>query len=147
MRIELITGCDVSETEITVRCREADAELRSLLALLNAQDKRLAARKDGETHMLEPRDILYADTADKRTFLYTSSEVYETTLRLYELEERLRRRGFVRAGKSQLVNLDRVRSIRPEFNGRLLLTMQNGEKLLVSRQYAAEIKQILEVDK
>ena len=33
--------------------------------------------------------MLYIESVDKRTFLYTEESVYETPLRLYELEERL----------------------------------------------------------
>ena len=35
------------------------------------------------------KDILYIDTADKKTFLYTEKAVYESALRLYELEDAL----------------------------------------------------------
>jgi DNA-binding LytR/AlgR family response regulator len=38
-----------------------------------------------------------------------------------------------------------MRSIKPEENSRLLATLTNGEKILVSRQYVAEIKQKLGV--
>ena len=46
--------------------------------------------------------------------------------------------------RSCIVNFCRIRSIRPEFGGRMLLTMENGEKLYVSRQYAVELKEKLD---
>ncbi|MDO4565510.1 MAG: LytTR family DNA-binding domain-containing protein [Clostridia bacterium] len=146
MQIKLITDCDIPEVEITVRCREADAEIASLMAMLRMQDRKLTGEKDGALHILNPRDILYADTVDNKVFLYAAKDVYETPLKLYEIEERLRAHSFVRASKSQVVNFNRVESVRPDFNGRLSLTMQNGEKLLVSRQYAIQIKKMLEVN-
>ena len=69
--------------------------------------------------------------------------MYETPLRLYELEERLAPRDFVRASKSAVVNFSRVQSIRPDLGGRLQLTLENGERLGVSRQYAPAIKEKL----
>ncbi len=35
------------------------------------------------------REILYIDTVDRKTFCYTNGAVYESALRLYELEDRL----------------------------------------------------------
>ena len=60
-----------------------------------------------------------------------------------ELEERLGPRDFVRASKSAVVNFSRVQSIRPDLGGRLQLTLENGERLGVSRQYAPAIKEKL----
>ncbi|MDO4568273.1 MAG: LytTR family DNA-binding domain-containing protein [Clostridia bacterium] len=146
MKVTLITGCDIPETEVTVRCRDADAEIISLMAALRIHEHKLTGEKDGALHILVPRDILYADTVDSKVFLYTADDVYETPLKLYEIEERLRGHSFVRVSKSQVANLNRVKSIRPEFNGRLMMTMQNGEELLASRQYAMQIRKLLGVD-
>ena len=66
-----------------------------------------------------------------------------SALRLYELEERFAGEGFVRASKAVVINLDRLRSLRPDFGGRLILTMDNGEKLFASRQYAGYVKKRL----
>ena len=87
--------------------------------------------------------MLYAESVDHRTFLYGQDQVYESPLRLYELEERFAGEGFVRASKAVVINLDRLRSLRPDFGGRLILTMDNGEQLFASRQYAGYVKKRL----
>ena len=78
-----------------------------------------------------------------RPFLYTAEAVYECALRLYELEEALKGMDFLRAGRSAIVNFRRMKSIRPELGGRMLVTMDNGERLYVSRQYAVELKETI----
>ena len=105
--------------------------------MLRIHQRKLVGTREGESHLLDTKDILYIDTADKRTFLYTREAVYESTLRLYELEEGLEGLEFLRSSRSALVNFRRVQSIRPELGGRLLVTMEGGERLYVSRQYAA----------
>ena len=87
----------------------------------------------------------YIDTADKKTFLYTKSDVYETDLKLYELEEQLEDADFFRANKSCIINFRHIASLKSELNRRLLVTMTNGEKLIVSRQYAEYKKEKLGV--
>ena len=57
-----------------------------------------------------------------------------------ELEDALGELDFLRAGRSVIVNFRRIKSIRPELGGRMLVTMDNGEQVYVSRQYAGELK-------
>lgn len=146
MKISLVTDPKLQDTEVTIRCREPSSDVLRILASLQAMDRKLTGEKNGALFLLDPTEILYVDTVDKKTFLYGTKDVYETPLRLYEIEDRLGVYGFIRISKSAIVNFSRVQSIRPEFNGRFLLTLPNGELLVVSRQYAADIKKILEVD-
>ena len=69
---------------------------------------------------------------DRKTFIYTEQQIYETDKRLYELENHLKNRSFFRASKAVIINLKRTKSIRPEIGARLLLTMDNGEKVIVT---------------
>ena len=69
----------------------------------------------------------------------------ETDRRLYELEDYLKDHSFFRTSKTTIINLRRTKSIRPEIGARLLLTMDNQEKIIVSRQYAGSIKHALGV--
>lgn len=143
MNIRICEDPACADIEVVVRCRQLDDTVLSLLARLRVYDAKLTGERDGATYVLAAADVLYADTADKKTFLYTADAVYETPLRLYELEERLCGGSFLRAGKSALVNFDQIQSLRPEFGGRLELTLKNGERLLVNRQYVPGFKQKL----
>lgn len=133
-----------TQTELVVRCRSAaEPQVLHILSALGPVQRRLTGTRDGQTFPLSPRQVLYAESVDHRTFLYCQELVCETPLRLYELEERFSGEGFIRASKAVVLNLDRVRSLRPDFGGRLILTMDNGEKVFASRQYAPGIKEKL----
>ncbi|MCL2353678.1 MAG: LytTR family transcriptional regulator, partial [Defluviitaleaceae bacterium] len=105
-----------------------------------ALDFKLTGTRDDQTHILDASAILYIDTVDKKTFLYTKGAVYETSLRLYELEEQLYNGDFFRASKSSIVNFNKIKSLKSDIDGRIILVMENGERLVVSRQYAVFIK-------
>lgn len=143
MRIEIIEDPTLAEASLTLRCPAVDDSTARLIASLRAFEQKLTGIKDGQTFLLDAADILYADTVDKKVFLYTQNNVYETPLRLYELEERLFHGSFLRAGKSTLINFDQLRSLRPDLGGRLEVTLKNGERLVVSRQYVPGFKQKL----
>ena len=143
MKITLNQDPSFSETEVIINCPHADEDILRLVAMLRIHQKKLVGTLNGEQHLLDVKDILYIDTADKKTFLYTEKSVYESALRLYELEDSLRELDFLRAGRSAIVNFRRIKSIRPELGGRLVVTMDNGEQVYVSRQYAGDIKEKL----
>lgn len=143
MKITLNQNPSFPETEVIINCPQADEDILHLVAMLRIHQKKLVGILDGERRLLDVKDVLYADTVDKHTFLYTGEAVYECSLRLYELEEGLRDLDFFRIGRSTIVNFYRIQSIRPELGGRLLLKVDNGERLYVSRQYAANIKEKL----
>ncbi len=140
MKIELIEDSFLEETQVLIRFPRVDERILGLIAVLRADDRKLTGVKKGETFLLNADEILYIDTVDKHTFLYTASEVYETPLRLYELTEQLEVFDFFRAGKSSIINLRQIHSLRPEFEGRLRFTMSNCEVLFISRQYVPIVK-------
>ena len=140
MKITLNQDTSIRETEVIINCPQVDEDILRLVAMLRVYQKKLVGILNGERRLLDVKEIIYIDTADKKTFLYTEKAVWESALRLYELEDALKELDFLRAGRSMIVNFRRVQSIRPELGGRLLVTMDNGEQVYVSRQYAGEMK-------
>lgn len=143
MKITLNQDPAFEETEVIINCPQADEDVLRLVAMLRVYQKKLVGMRGGERHLLDVKDILYIDTTDKKTFLYTEKTVFESALRLYELEDALRELDFFRAGRSTIINFRRIRSIRPELGGRMIVTMDNNEQVYVSRQYAGELKEKL----
>lgn len=142
MEIKLIENPKLSKTIITIECKETDEKILDIIHLIKSADakgKKIVGIKDDETYCLEPDEILYFESVDRKTFCYTEKSVFETDLKLYELEE-FAYTDFMRISKSTVVNLNRIKSIRPDFGGKILATMENSEKIYVSRQYANEFK-------
>ena len=140
MKININIDDRYTETEITINSAQMSDELEKAVALLRVLDYKLTGSKNNQTYILDVSQILYIDTVDKRTFLYTGADIYETPLRLYELEQRLSTRNFFRAGKSSIVNFNKIKSLKSDIDGRIIVTMENDERLIVSRQYASFIK-------
>ena len=145
MKIVLNERSDIQEIEVIINCISNNETVQKIISSLSAIDIKLTCRKCNEVFQLEPADILYIESVDRRTFLYTEQQIFETERRLYELEAHLEKCSFFRASKAIIINLQRVQSLRPELGARLLLTMDNKEKIIVSRQYAKTIKNALGV--
>ena len=140
MKIHINENPLLSETEITINCQKTDESIVNIISLLKIFNKKITGIKEGEMFILDVQKILYIDTVDKKTFFYTSKDIYETPLKLYELEEKLIESDFFRASKSTIINFKQIKSLRPEFGGKMLVTMNNDERLYVSRQYVHTIK-------
>lgn len=145
MKIQININPDLSENEITINCKEMTKEIEQIVASLNVSEKKLTGKKEDQTYILDASQILYIDTIDRKVFLYTAEQVFETPLKLYALEEQLEPQDFFRATKSSIINLEHVQALKSDIDGRLLVTMDNNEQLMVSRQYATAIKKRLGV--
>lgn len=120
-----------------------DEQLLKLVYALRAGREKLTVSRQERLFRILPSAVYYFEAVDNRVFAYLEKEVYETKLKLYELEERLAGTDFFRASKSTVINLAKVESLSPAFNGRFEAAMKNGEKLIVSRQYVPVLKEKL----
>lgn len=93
--------------------------------------------------VVKAEDVLYVESVDKRTFIYLPDEVLETSLRLYEMEERLADCDFLRIAKGCVVNFRKIVALEPDINGRIVATMENAEQVVISRRYAPDVKRKL----
>lgn len=144
LRIHINEDNSTEDIDIVINCKKTDERILKIVSMLSAFDRKITGVKNNQTYILDVSKILYIDTVDKKTFFYTKSDVYETPLKLYELEEQLEYSDFFRAGKSIIINFNHIKALKPDIDGRILVTMSNDERLFVSRQYAHIIKNKLE---
>lgn len=119
--------------------------LDNLLAALSLTEETIAGKNGEETSFVPLSSVDYFESVDDRLFFYTEHETYECPARLKQIEEKLGALPFARVSKTVIVNLERLRSIRPEKNSRLVATFLSGEQVIVNRQYVKSIKQKLGV--
>lgn len=142
MNIRIIENIETA-LQVIIECRKADDEVMKLKNHIELFDNKLTARLEDKTYLINPTDALYFESVDDRTFLYTADKVYEIRHRLYELEEILSDRDFIRISKSQIVNINCIKSLMPELNRSLSATLLNGEILTVSRRYVKPLRILL----
>ncbi|MBD5394194.1 MAG: LytTR family transcriptional regulator [Lachnospiraceae bacterium] len=145
MKITINVNEDVKDIEVSISCSRLTPEIEKLLATLRILDKQLMARKGDEIYVLDVSKVIYLESVDRKTFIYTRDEVYESGLKLYELEQQLYECGFFRASKSCVIQIKYIKSLKTDINRKVRVTLENGEQIIVSRQYAEELKKKLGV--
>ena len=131
------------KTKVIIACKEVTNDIQKLQSYIRAFDNRILTKKEDEMVFVEMSDILYFETVDNRTFLYTKDQVVEVKQRLYELETRLSEEDFFRCSKSIVVNINKIKNLKPQIDRTIMVTMCNGEKLTISRRYVKAFKDIL----
>jgi hypothetical protein len=66
-------------------------------------------------------------------------------MKLYEIEEILSSKNFIRVSKYCLVNLGKIDYIKTALNSKLDLQMKNGDHVEVNRSYLKEFKKALKI--
>jgi ABC-2 type transport system ATP-binding protein len=122
-----------------VESREPGADQTAALPL------KIPVRLEGEVALVNPADILYAAAAEGRSMLHTVNGDLPTQFTLGELEERLSRRGFFRAHRSYLVNLQHVKSVIPYTRNAFSLILEDADEteIPLSKSAAAELRELL----
>ena len=142
MKIVIEEPLENEEELIVVRCRNMTPELLRLIAQLKAQDA-LIAFEGNEIYRVEPSGVYYIESVENKTFLYLKNRMYESKQKLYELEELLSGGDFLRISKSVIVNMRKIKSLSPALSGRFEALLDNGEKIIISRQYMGNLKKLL----
>lgn len=142
MEIEIREHSEES-VKVTIACKEITKRIQKLQSYIEAFDERIRAKSEDEVIFVEVADALYFEAVDNRTFLYTNEQVVEVTQRLYELEELLPDEDFIRCSKSIIVNINKIKNLKPQLNRTIMVTMCNDEKLSISRRYAKAFKDLL----
>ncbi len=127
------------EEKAYIKAVERIGEIQSAIELLEGGAGSIPVSRDGQVYVCKYGAIYYIESVDKKTFVYTKEECFETKYRLYELETML---GgyFMRCSKAMIINLKKVKHVKSEMSGRLNATLLNGETVIVSRGYVKEIK-------
>ena len=132
-----------SEELILIRCRAVTEEIREIATFVKSRQGSLSGVSDEKQYEIPITDVCYIESVDGKTFLYTSKRIYETSYRIYELEEMLKTKHFLRISKPMLVNLMKIRSIQPALNGRFTAILRSGERVIISRSYVKALKAAL----
>jgi len=80
--------------------------------------------------------------ADDYVTIYTARKAYLVSLRLSDLEARLRETNFMRVHRSHLINLEYVSSIEPYDAARVLVVMKGGARIVASRAGSKRLRDL-----
>ena len=141
MKLIIEESDDYQENEVLIKCQnQNDEEIQRIIQNIQSLQTSLICKKEKAYLRIYLENILYIESIDEKTFLYTIDDVYEASQKLYELEQNLQSQGFLRISKSCILNLEYLQHVRALFNGKYEATLTNNEKLTINRSYVPAFK-------
>ena len=139
-----VSRIPISEPELLeIRCHKISDEVNEIISFVKSRQGVLNGIIDGEIYEVAVPDVYYIESVDDRAFIYTADKNYEVNLRIYEMEEMLAKSSFIRIQKGMLLNLMKVKSIKPGLSGRYVALLKNNEEVIISRKYFPDFKKTL----
>lgn len=120
-----------SAIELEIRLRKLLEEVKSKPTYL----KRIPVKSANGIHLILIADIDWIGAAGHYIEIQAGSKKHLIRETLTQMEQKLDPVQFVRIHRSTIVNIDRVKSIHPMFNGDQLIILENGTELNLSRTY------------
>ena len=143
MEIRVLKIARSEPEELEIRCHEVTEQVREIVTFVKSRQGQLTGIIEGKQYEVPVTDVYYVEAVDNTVFIYGKQKVYEARQKLYELERILREKYFLRVSKSLILNLMKVKSIKPALNGRYSAILQSGEEVIISRKYVPDLKRAL----
>ena len=137
VRIEISDNIN-DEDEIIIRCKKLDENIQKIydtIMDISKGSKHLKLYQGKVDYYISLDSILFFETSDSCISAHTVDSVYETTYRLYELEDMLPG-NFMRVSKSTILNINHIYSISKNLASSSEIQLFNTHKqVFVSRYY------------
>ena len=144
MKIEITLDENAREPRVIIVTDKVDEKVQELMKRLSEEAPRVIAGFQGnQVGLLSQEEIIRIYASGGKVYARTASGEFTLRLRLYELEQRLDKRAFVRISNSEIVNLRSVKGFDLSYTGTIRVKLSNGESTFVSRRYVSKIKQVL----
>lgn len=143
--VEIIESTE-SESAL-LKLHEVTPIINKALSILEAEELSLIGEDDGTLYKVSYSVILYIEVVDKKSFIYTKQSVYQSSEKLYQLEDKMNSFGFIRVSKSMLLNSEAIQAIAPMLSGRFEALLVNDERVAISRKYVPDLKKGLGMER
>ena len=134
-------AAEISE-EVLIRCHDPKELWISKIQNIAADAVVATAVSDGKLCCLQLGDIYYFEVVDGGSFIYCRNEVFACKQKLYEFETLCIGTMLFRCSKSMILNAEKIDYVLPSLSGRFEAVLDNGEKVVISQKYVAELKRL-----
>ncbi len=142
MKVEIKTVQSYDEELAIINAVTITEDLQRAIDILDNNCRVIPVIHQSETILCNTDRIYYAESVDKRNYIYTKDGCFETKYRLYELEQMLNA-NCIRCSKAMILNVRKIKAVKSEINGRMKAKLLNGEEIIIARRYVKNLKERL----
>ena len=105
---------------------------------------RVVVKSGGRIYFLRVEEIDWVEGAGDYLSLHAGSQTHLIRERMGNFHSRLDSKKFLRIHRSTIINIERVKDIRPLSKGEYVITLTNGTRLNSSRGYRKVLQELLD---
>ena len=144
MQIEIQIDEKYAELKVLILANKMSDEVNEIFSRLSETHPiALVGFKEDSLEILKPEDIIRIYSVNQKVIAQTEKTEYFLRHRLYEVEERLSKNGFVRISNSEIINLNKVVKMDMNMSGTICVRLIGNISTFASRRYVSKIKQVL----
>jgi two-component system LytT family response regulator len=113
------------------------AAVRSMA--LQQSPERIAVHRNGSVVLMKLDEIDWIEAADNYVCLHCGVETRLLRQTMSEVETRLAAARFVRIHRSAIVNIDRIKELRPSFRGDYEVILRDGTRLMLTKNHRGKL--------
>ena len=144
MKVKIVIDDKMDENLIKIYTKTYNKDIENLQNFLENSNKNIIVGfQDEQVYILNYNDIVRFYTEDKKIYIETKTDTFISRLRLYEIEERVYDKNFIKISRYEIININYVKKIDLSFKGTIAVKMDNNKVSYVSRRSLKDFKYIL----
>lgn len=121
MKVEIQIDNNLKENKVIIQAKEMNEEISELMKKLSNQKEKITVYLGEETYFLKEDEIESVFASDGKVIVKTETQEFQSKSRLYEIEELLSQKNFIRISNSEIVNFDKVKNINTKITGTIVI--------------------------
>lgn len=148
MKIKINTNIssEFKETSITINAPELSEEIQNLIQYIsniNTIPSQIVASKNNKIYFIDLEKVICFFSKDKYNYVRIKEGTYKIKYKLYELEEILKQKNFIRISNSCIININQVECFDTSILGTVLVKLKDNTQETVSKRNVAPIMRLL----
>ncbi len=147
MNIKAIINEKYIEKELHVCSNKMDSEVTDMIASIDRlfNNGIPVKAKNGDTVPVYPGDIFSVYAENQHVYIKTAEGVFEASQKLYELEDKLDDKLFIRISRAEIVNIKKIKKLDLGIAGTIKVIMADNSESYTSRRNVTKLKKALSI--
>lgn len=146
IKINTNISSEFKETSVTINAPELTKEIQSLIQYashINEMPNQIMASENNKIYFIDLERVICFFSKDKYNYVRVKEGTYKIKQKLYELENSLRKKDFIRISNSCLIHINQVECFDTSVLGTILVRLKDGTQETVSKRRVAQIMRLL----
>lgn len=146
IKINTNISSEYKETNIIINAPEMNEDVQNLIKYISNIDiipNQIAANDDNKIYFIDLENIVCFFSKNKYNYIRTKEGVYKVRYKLYEVEDMLKNKNFIRISNSCIINMNQVKYFDTSILGTISVYLKDSTHEVVSKRHVAEITKIL----